>query len=42
MADVLFVAIAMAFFAVCGLYVRGCDRIVRSTEDLDDTAEVRR
>lgn len=26
--DVLFVAIALAFFALCVLYVHGCDNVV--------------
>jgi hypothetical protein len=28
MADVIFVAVALAFFAVCALYIRWCDRII--------------
>jgi hypothetical protein len=30
MTDLLFVAIAVAFFALCVGYVRACDRIVES------------
>jgi hypothetical protein len=41
MADVIFLVVTVAFFALCGLYVRGCDRIVQSTEDLDGPTEVR-
>ena len=33
MADVVFIAIALAFLAVCVAYVRGLDRIVRSSEE---------
>jgi hypothetical protein len=28
MADIIFVAIALGFFALCALYVRWCDRII--------------
>ena len=28
MADIVFIAIALAFFALCALYVRWCDRII--------------
>jgi hypothetical protein len=30
MSDLLFVAVAVAFFALCVGYVRACDRIVES------------
>lgn len=40
MADVVFVAVTIAFFALCVLYVRGLDRLVRSAEDADQTGEV--
>lgn len=33
MADVAFISIALAFFAICALYVRACDRIVRAGDD---------
>jgi hypothetical protein len=33
MADIVFVAIALAFFAICALYVRWCDRIIATDED---------
>jgi hypothetical protein len=33
MADVVFVAVIIAFFALCAGFVRGCDRIVRSDDD---------
>ena len=32
MADVVFVAIALAFFAICALYVRWCDIIIGPDE----------
>ena len=32
MADVAFVAVLLAFFAVATLFVRGCDRIIGSDE----------
>ena len=40
MADVVFIAAAVAFFALCVLYVRGLDRLVRSAEDEDHAGEV--
>ena len=40
MADVVFVAVTIAFFALCALYVRGLDRLVRSAEDADEAGEV--
>jgi|GEM_PF-1404599 hypothetical protein len=38
MTDVLFVALAVAFFAVCVGYVRFCDRIVASGPEPADKA----
>ena len=32
MADIVFVAIALAFFAICVLYVRWCDMIIGPDE----------
>ncbi len=32
MADIVFIAIALAFFALCALYVRWCDRIIGTDE----------
>ena len=40
MADVVFVAVTIAFFALCVLYVRGLDRLVRSSEDGDQARDV--
>jgi hypothetical protein len=40
MADIVFIAITVAFFAVCVAYVRGLDRIVRAAEEADATHEV--
>ncbi len=28
MADIIFIAVALAFFALCAVYVRLCDRII--------------
>jgi hypothetical protein len=42
MGDVVFVLVSLAFFALCWLYVRGCDRLVRSGEDAPESAEVTR
>jgi hypothetical protein len=33
MADIIFVAVAVAFFGLCVLYVRACDRLVRGTAE---------
>jgi hypothetical protein len=33
MADLAFVVLIIGFFALCALFVRGCDRIVRSDDD---------
>ena len=40
MADVVFVLVAIAFFGLGALYVRGLDRLVRSAEDDDQVGEV--
>ena len=39
MADIVFIALIIAFFAVCVAYVRGLDRIVRASEAADATQE---
>jgi hypothetical protein len=40
MADIAFVAIALAFFGLSALYVLGCDRIIgRDSEPTAATAE---
>jgi hypothetical protein len=33
MADIVFVAVGLAFFGLCVLYVQACDRLVRSIEE---------
>jgi hypothetical protein len=35
MQDILFIGIVLAFFALCVAYVRGLDRLVRSTEEAE-------
>ena len=40
MADIVFVAIALGFFAVCVAYVRGLDGLVRSGDDSETVAEL--
>jgi hypothetical protein len=40
MADIVFTAAALAFFAVCVAYVRGLDRMVRADETAEATSEV--
>jgi hypothetical protein len=37
-ADIVFLALTLAFFALCVLYVRACDRIIASADD-DATSE---
>lgn len=32
MADIVFVLVALAFFGVCVVYIRACDRLVRGSE----------
>jgi hypothetical protein len=39
MADIAFVVVIVAFFALCAAFVYGCDRIVRS-DDGDTHAEI--
>ncbi len=39
MEDVVFIGIALAFFAVCIVYVRGLDRIVRTGEEAEAAQE---
>jgi hypothetical protein len=35
MADIVFIAVALAFFALCVAYVRGLDRLVRAAEEAE-------
>ena len=37
MADVAYIALTIAFLALCVLYVRGCERMIASSDD--DSAE---
>jgi hypothetical protein len=40
MADIVFIAIALAFFGLAYLYVLGCDRIIgRDSPDTGSTAD---
>jgi hypothetical protein len=39
MADIVFIATTLAFFALCVAYVRGLDRLVRSTEETEQVGE---
>jgi hypothetical protein len=42
MADVIFLLIVVAFFGLCALYIRGCERIIRGADEAADVAgEVR-
>lgn len=40
MQDVIYVGITIAFFAVCVLYVRGLDRLVRDGEEGERAKDV--
>jgi hypothetical protein len=42
MADVVFIAVALAFFALCLLYVRFLDRLVRTADDADPAVKGQR
>jgi hypothetical protein len=33
MADIVFIALTLAFIGLCVLYVRGCERIIASADD---------
>jgi hypothetical protein len=37
--DIVFVALTLAFFALCVGYVRSLDRIVRGAQETEDTLE---
>jgi hypothetical protein len=39
MEDVIYVGISIVFFAICVAYVRGLDRLVRSTEEAEKVTE---
>jgi hypothetical protein len=39
MADLIFIAIAVGFFALCALYVKGCQRLIGDTDDLGEIDE---
>jgi hypothetical protein len=38
-ADVVFILMTLAFFALCIAYVRGLDRMVRASEEPDSGGE---
>ena len=40
MADVVFIAIALGFFALCVLYVEWCDRIIDADDPAVDVTEI--
>lgn len=39
MADIVFLAVITAFFGLCALYIRGCERILEGTEESVDTPD---
>jgi hypothetical protein len=40
MSDILFIGIALAFFALCVAYVRGLDHLVRTSEEAEAAQEI--
>ncbi len=40
MADIVLVVVSLAFFWLCVLYIRGCERLVKSTEEVFEPDEV--
>jgi hypothetical protein len=40
MADIVYIAVALAFFAICVAYIRGLDLIVRASEQAEAAQEV--
>jgi hypothetical protein len=42
MADVIFVLVSLAFFALCWLYVRGCEWLIETDEEVREPVEVTR
>ena len=40
MGDVVFVLVSLAFFALCWLYVRGCERLINGGEKTPEPGEV--
>jgi hypothetical protein len=39
MADVVFVAVSVAFFGLCVLYTKGCERILSGAEETADAPD---
>lgn len=39
MADFVFVAIVLGFFGLCALYIRGCDRLLRGSQEAADPTD---
>jgi hypothetical protein len=39
MADIAYLIVTIVFFALCVAYVRGLDRMVRATEEVERMAE---
>jgi hypothetical protein len=35
MADIVFILVIVLFFALCAAYVRGLDRLVRASEEVE-------
>lgn len=42
MADLVLVLVLLAFLGLCALYIRGCERIIRSDEIGDSIVELTR
>ena len=39
MGDVIFVLVSLAFFGVCWLYVRGCEWLIKTDEEVPEPVE---
>ena len=39
MADIVYIVVGLAFFALCIAYTRGLDRLVRASEEGEDAQE---
>jgi len=42
MGDIIFIVASLAFFALCWLYVRGCERIIGKADEAPEPTEVTR
>ncbi len=40
MADIIFILASLAFFGLCWLYVRGCEWLIKTGEEVSEPVEV--